>query len=218
MLNPLPANRPVSGHAEFRNWIYYFFESTGSAFSVRVVQPNQGDVDLYIRKAERPDGSHYDFADLTTDSNVTIDVPANNQPTRWCTREHETFLAASLAHLPFPDIGLFGFQSTDYTITLITRQSSCPEDCNGHGDCSNNQCLCRAGWAGLSCGTAIEEITPNTWTTEVTLAATQWKYVRPLCSLCCAASAPFLTCSAVPLPCQRCHYQPTHRLSHHDSR
>jgi hypothetical protein len=115
VITPLTANRPTTGHAEFRNWIFYTFESTGHAFQIRVTQPNrEGDVDVYVRKNERPDAIHYDYADLTTEADISVDVPANNQATRWCTHTFRRvvlslalFLGLSFNKLYFISLFLF---------------------------------------------------------------------------------------------------------------
>ena len=33
---------------------------------------------------------------------------------------------------------------------------ACPNDCNGHGECRMNQCICRANWFGPECQFTIE--------------------------------------------------------------
>jgi hypothetical protein len=142
---PLTANTPVDSSVGFRNWAYYKFTSVkGAAFHVLLDQTSDGDADIYVRKSQLPTTvpGTYDYKDISLDEHVDIEVPA-------------TTPAVNVDWF----IGVFGFQQTAYTIKIRALSSSCPprlNDCNGHGQCVNNQCVCTAGFAGDDCSTGTK--------------------------------------------------------------
>ncbi len=41
-------------------------------------------------------------------------------------------------------------------IRRIIYLDSCPNNCNGHGECKINKCICHNNWFGLECQFTIE--------------------------------------------------------------
>jgi len=77
----------------------------------------------------KPTTSSYDRADLSSGEKHTIVIDGTALVTGryW--------------------IGVFGFTAANYTLT-VTTSLTCPNNCNGHGDCIAGVCHCYWGYTG----------------------------------------------------------------------
>eukprot|EP01104_Vermistella_antarctica_P003215 TRINITY_DN13387_c0_g1_i1.p1 TRINITY_DN13387_c0_g1~~TRINITY_DN13387_c0_g1_i1.p1 ORF type:complete len:602 (+),score=144.00 TRINITY_DN13387_c0_g1_i1:209-2014(+) len=122
-------------------WNYYDIAvAEGEAsLTVNLVQTSSsGDCDVYIRKGDYPSKENYFTRDITSDASFSVDIDGPSEGTWY--------------------IGVYGFVSCSYTITVELAHSPCPNDCNGHGQCvqvdsDNYYCNCDNNYYGTECKT-----------------------------------------------------------------
>jgi hypothetical protein len=101
----LTVGTPVNGLVSQSGWNYYHFSlNTIDPVVLEVIETGAGDVDLYVKENGLPSRFDFDYFDIDTvdEFNLTIDEPGSST---WF-------------------IGLYGWQSTTYTITLLYKGAS----------------------------------------------------------------------------------------------
>ena len=86
-------------------WSYYSLPVaySGRSIQVNLTQTSNGDCDLYIRAAALPSRNAYDARDISTKASFVLTVPSAQVGTYY--------------------IGVYGFQSCDYTmLALVTSK------------------------------------------------------------------------------------------------
>jgi hypothetical protein len=140
MTSALQDGISVNGYVENNQWNYYFADTqTSNNMVINIQQVGSGDCDVYIKANSDPTKTIYDLRDIgfSTSFNLTIINPLGNV---W-------------------HIGVFGYRTCDYVITEIISKNSCPNDCNGNGQCSSGgRCSCNSGFAGDDCGSPLYRI------------------------------------------------------------
>ena len=135
----LISNTPVAGTLERRQWDYFYFDVSSTREAFTLTMDSAHDCDLYLRQNQFPSLFRFDA--------VNASVPAPNQP------DHSTLqLEEPKAGRWY--VGIYGFEESDYTLTLTTADFAgnvCPNNCSLHGTCNNGRCDCPALFGGQSC-------------------------------------------------------------------
>jgi len=147
------------GYVDTNAWNYYIYNSaTQNNVNIKVTQDNEdGDCDLYVREGDDPTRLSYQFADLSYDQEFTLVMQAPGFAT-W-------------------HIGVFGWQSCTYTLT-ISEDSSCSCIDANHGHCAENSdvCVCNPGYAGVDCSQTSNALSNGEVRRHQTVGQNQWKY------------------------------------------
>eukprot|EP00008_Paramoeba_atlantica_P003434 CAMPEP_0201480230 /NCGR_PEP_ID=MMETSP0151_2-20130828/4746_1 /ASSEMBLY_ACC=CAM_ASM_000257 /TAXON_ID=200890 /ORGANISM="Paramoeba atlantica, Strain 621/1 / CCAP 1560/9" /LENGTH=577 /DNA_ID=CAMNT_0047862015 /DNA_START=122 /DNA_END=1855 /DNA_ORIENTATION=- len=158
MLSPLIYDSPMTGFVEQNAWNWYHFtpRSTSNILVSLVQESHDMDCDMYIRRTEEPDRTHYDYRDITFSDNFTITIESPS---------FETY-----------HIGVLGYKTCAYS--LVTSVSlDCPNSCTdaNHGTCQDGHCLCKDGWTGDDCSEQMNLLQLDSTVTS-SIPANEWKY------------------------------------------
>jgi len=140
MTSPLTDGISVNGYVDNNQWNYFYADTqTSNNMIIQMHQVGSGDCDVYIKANDIPTKTSFDLRDIgfSTNFNLTILNPLGNV---W-------------------HIGVFGYRSCNFDITEFISKSTCPNNCNGNGVCSNSgRCSCNSGFAGNDCGSPLYRI------------------------------------------------------------
>jgi len=149
----------VNGYVDNNQWNYYFADTqTSNNMVIEMTQVGSGDCDVYIKANENPTKTSFDLRDIgfSTAFNLTILNPLG-----------------SVWH-----IGVYGYRTCNYDITEIISKNSCPNNCNGNGQCSNSgRCSCNSGFAGNDCGAPLYRIHSGELISD-TITNNNWIYYK----------------------------------------
>jgi vibriolysin len=104
MVAGLQVGAPVNGLVAQSGWNYYHFSLNSiDPVVLSVVETGSGDCDLYVKEGAVPTRFDFDYFDIDTidEFNLTIDEPGS---ATWY-------------------IGIYGWQATTYTLTLLYKGS-----------------------------------------------------------------------------------------------
>ena len=159
MIPPLSYDSPVTGFVEKEFWNYYHFSPSSSSNALVTVMQDDPDMDcdMYIRRGELPDRTHYDYRNISLMvQNFTIVI------------ENPSF--------EVHNIGVYGYKTCSYSI-FTHLSGECPNSCtdSNHGTCDDGHCICKDGWTGDDCSRQMNNIDLDT-TIESSVVADHWKY------------------------------------------
>jgi len=150
------------GYADVGIW--NFWRSTPNSGSNLVITVNETggagtDCDIYAKAGANPTTSDFDYADYGVNDITVMTIP-NPGSSSWY-------------------IGVYGFQPCNYGI-VVTLSSACPNQCSGHGTCSNSgMCICNSGYGGADCSVASIPVMTNGGTYYASINSTNaWKYYQ----------------------------------------
>eukprot|EP01121_Diplochlamys_sp_Union-15-3_P008003 TRINITY_DN208_c0_g1_i5.p1 TRINITY_DN208_c0_g1~~TRINITY_DN208_c0_g1_i5.p1 ORF type:complete len:576 (-),score=72.48 TRINITY_DN208_c0_g1_i5:66-1550(-) len=142
-------------------WEYYkIIVSSTSPFSV-TMQEYAGDPDLYIRKDNYPDTTHFDARDIRMGNGIS-EILINSPSTG-------TYY-----------VGVHGYRASNFSITIRSTGGCLDPTCSGHGTCVNGNCVCDAGWGNENCSYVVRDMAPNTVYDNVNVEARQMIYYKLL--------------------------------------
>jgi len=132
MVPNLRLDTPIAGSVASNQWNYYKVSiNTVNNLVIRVNQTSaHGDCDLYVRAGVDPDKYTYDYSNSRVDPTFSLSIP-NTGSNIW--------------HL-----GVYGFSSCRY-ILVASIETTCPNNCSGHGICTNARCQCDVDYSGSDC-------------------------------------------------------------------
>jgi len=156
MNRPLEEEEVQIGFVGFHMWNYYTFQSlSNNNMEIRVSHNVSGDCDVYARRNMRPDVALYDYVDTSLNVNTVLVIPSPGQNTWY--------------------IGLYGFKSCLYNITVVYT-ATCPNGCSNHGQCTpSGRCICNQGYVGLDCSMQDSGLQSGITKTD-TVNGNSWKY------------------------------------------
>jgi len=142
MIGEIELDQPIEGIADENSWNYYHISNVDST-SLLVVTINEtatsGDCDLYVKQGSRPSAYDFSYKDSSANKVSSVSIP-NPGRDDW-------------------EIGVYGYDDCHYFITLsLQTQASCPSNCNSHGRCVQDRCVCDAGWLPPACNTFVRPL------------------------------------------------------------
>jgi len=153
---PLNPDEVDTGYVEYNSWNYFTYRSNSdNNLVVYINQTEAGDCDLYVRAGSNPTRFLYDFQDIGTKQffSLSINDPGN---TDW-------------------HIGIYGWSKCSYSI-WVDEISSCPENCNNNGVCTNGVCVCNSGYSGDSCNSQSSLLSSGQALTNQATSYNTWAY------------------------------------------
>eukprot|EP01130_Rhizamoeba_saxonica_P002308 TRINITY_DN12139_c0_g1_i1.p1 TRINITY_DN12139_c0_g1~~TRINITY_DN12139_c0_g1_i1.p1 ORF type:complete len:592 (-),score=128.29 TRINITY_DN12139_c0_g1_i1:35-1810(-) len=139
-------------------WAYYkleVFESNNMRVVLHQVQ-DDADIDFYSKKGKLPSQLDFDYADTSTNKDVTMDI-VNPALGDWY-------------------FGFYAFYPGTFSFT-VTLDSECPDKCSEHGECSGTFCSCSSEYMGLSCETRRNALNANEIVSGY-VSENGWNYYR----------------------------------------
>eukprot|EP01125_Pyxidicula_operculata_P005385 TRINITY_DN191_c7_g1_i1.p1 TRINITY_DN191_c7_g1~~TRINITY_DN191_c7_g1_i1.p1 ORF type:complete len:584 (-),score=76.02 TRINITY_DN191_c7_g1_i1:920-2671(-) len=134
---PLQLGTPAVSNLTHGVWGYHYislekdFPKLSIAFRTLNDPPLGHDCDLYVRHDIIPTFTYWDYKDDTRDPNFVMTI-SNAKKGKWY-------------------LGVWAFQSCEYSITVTGEDVGCPAECSRHGTCSGSQCVCNTNFVGEQC-------------------------------------------------------------------
>jgi len=154
---------PIVLNYDYRNigvqegkWKYYYIELQQTGNLRLNVSQTRGDVDIYIRYGAIPTRMEWNYADITTNTTVNMDI-----------------LEPSLGLWYF---GFYGYDTSTFSFRLSSN-SQCPDRCSKHGNCVGSYCDCYLEYRGPSCETKRDPLLDNQVVTGY-VSQDAWNYYR----------------------------------------
>jgi len=122
------------------NWVYYSIDIyAANNLQIEVFTTSQtGDVDLYLHYQTIPDYTTFDYFDVGTSKNFSINVVSPLLGTWY--------------------LGFHAISTTSFSFK-VTEQRACPMNCSLHGSCIGSTCHCNSDFIGLTCEEAVNSLT-----------------------------------------------------------
>jgi len=142
----------VEGYVKENFWNYYVVEvDTENTLTLHF--HSSGDCDVYVRKDKDPTRTNFDYYDLYTDEDFTVEI---DNP------------AGESLH-----VGVFGFTECSYSVKATVEEDKC--DCQ-HGEClEDGSCDCDKNYGGEKCNLHCTPLQPdNTHTATIGVLGLQY--------------------------------------------
>ncbi len=153
-------DQTMRGELSRNAWNYYSFNlESENTLVVRLTETRipgvLHDCDLYVRKGQKPTTVSFDYWDVSPSANASVSIPTP-MGLYW--------------------VGIHGFQRCVYSVILEEGSASdCPNNCTGHGVCTDGQCVCSDPYSGDDCS-LTENVLVSGSPINGTVGLNKWQY------------------------------------------